>query len=185
MGYYVSIEESTFMIPAENLDAAYKAMCRLNFTVPNSKKSKGCWSGKDNAPEFGPDKSTWFSWMEWDYHETCKDAGAILTKLGFYTEYDDAGNLHINGYDRKTGQEALFLESICSLANGYIVWSGEEDEYWGETYGGSKVIVKERPSQDFSDLVDMNAIREVTVKMVEPDTLAGQVIHGLLPEGSV
>jgi hypothetical protein len=184
MGYYVSIEESTFMIPAENLDAAYKAMCQLNFTVPNSQKRGGSWPGKDNAPEFGPDKSTWFSWMEWDYHETCKDAGAILTKLGFYTEYDEAGNLHIRGYDSKTGQEKLFLESICTLANGYIVWTGECGEYWGETYGGSKVIVRYR-DRDFSDLVDMNAIRGVTVKMVEPDTLAGQVIHGLLPEGTL
>jgi hypothetical protein len=153
MGYYVSIQESTFTIPAENLDAAYHEMCKLNHFVPNSQKHGGSWPGKDNAPEYGPHKCTWFSWMQWNYDETCKDADAILQELGFYTSYDDEGNLNIDGYDSKTGQENLFLKSICSLAKGYIVWKGEEGEVWGETYGGDKVIVKHRPTQDFSDLV--------------------------------
>jgi hypothetical protein len=153
MGYYVSIEESTFMIPAENLDAAYEDMCVLNYTVPNSQKQGGSYPGKDKAPEYGPHKSCWFSWMEWNYHETCKDAEKILQELGFYTHTDEDGNLHIDGYDSKTGQEDLFLKSICSLAKGYIVWKGEEGEYWGETYGGDRVIVKERSRHDFSDLV--------------------------------
>jgi hypothetical protein len=35
------------------------------------------------------------------------------------------------------------------------VWKGEEGKYWGETYGGDRVIVKERSRQDFSDLVTL------------------------------
>jgi hypothetical protein len=157
MGYYVSIEQSTFKIPAENLQSAYDAMCQLNFTVPNSQKRGGSWSSggisKDNAPEYGPYKASWFSWMSWNYHETCEDANQILKELGFETEYNENGDLLITGYDSKTGQEELFLKSISSLATGYIVWQGEEGEVWGETYGGEEVIVKTRSQQDYSDLV--------------------------------
>lgn len=153
MGYYVSIEQSTFTIPAENLQSAYDKMCELNHTVPNTQKRGGSYPGKDKAPEYGPDKNSWFSWMEWNYHETCENAEEILDALGFYISYDDEGNLHIDGYDSKAGQEDLFLKSICSLAKGYIVWRGEEGEVWGETYGGDDVIVRKRSRQDFSDLV--------------------------------
>lgn len=159
MGYYVTILESTFQIPAENLDAAYEAMCRLNYTVPNAEKRGGSYSSdeisKNNAPEFGPYKAAWFSWMDWNYHETCKSAEEILYKLGFFFSYDDEGNLHIDGYDSKTGQEDLFLKSICSLATGYIVWKGEDDAIWGETYDGNEVIVRHRTQQDYSDLVEV------------------------------
>lgn len=144
MGYYINIEKSTFVIPAENLDTAYQRMCQLNFTVPNSKKGGGSYPGKDKAPHTGPDKHCWFSWMNWDYHEKCADAEAILNELGFETEYDYNGNLGIREYDSKSGQEDLFLESICDLAKGYIIWRGENGDVWGETYGGAKVIRKKQ-----------------------------------------
>lgn len=156
MGYYVNIQESTFMIPVENLDTAYEKMCQLNFTVPNSEKGGGSWGGKmskDNAPQCGPYQAAWFSWMDWNYHETCSDANEILERLGFETHTDENGNLFIDYYEGKTGQESLFLESISSLSKGYIIWKGEQDELWGETYGGGKVIVKERVQQDYSDLI--------------------------------
>ena len=153
MGYYVSIEESTFTIPVENLDAAYKAMCELNFTVPNSQKRGGSHPGKDKAPEYGPHKCCWFSWMDWNYDEKCKNAEEVLQEVGFYTYISENGNLHIDGYDSKTGQEDLFLKAISTLSKGYIIWKGEEDEVWGETYGGEKVIVKSQGSPDYSHLV--------------------------------
>jgi hypothetical protein len=156
MGYYVSIEESTFTIPAENLDAAYEAMCQLNHTVPNRKKVGGSWGSgdcsKDKAPEYGPYKAAWFSWMDWDYDQKCKNANEILQQLGFCTYIEGDGSLVIDGYDSKAGQEDLFLKSICSLAEGFIVWKGEQGELWGETYGGKEVIVKER-QKDYSDIV--------------------------------
>lgn len=184
MGYYVTIKESTFQIPKENLDKAYEAMCELNHTVPNKDKGGGSYPGKDKAPYSGPDKSCWFSWMAWNYHEICKDANDILEHLGFETSYDAEGNLCIEWYDSKTGQESLFLESICSLSKGYIVWQGEQDEVWGETYGGSEVIVKSRLAPDYSDLVDTQTIQEVTVELVEDAALVGISTAGLLPEGT-
>ena len=153
MGYYVSIEESTFQIPVENLDAAYKAMCELNYTVPNSQKRGGSHPGKDKAPEYGPHKYCWFSWMDWNYDEKCKNAEEVLHEVGFYSYISENGNLHIDGYDSKTGQEDLFLKAISTLSKGYIIWKGEEGEVWGETYGGEKVIVKSQGSPDYSHLV--------------------------------
>ena len=153
MGYNVSIEESTFTIPVENLDAAYKAMCELNYTVPNSQKRGGSHPGKDKAPEYGPHKCCWFSWMDWNYDEKCKNAEEVLHEVGFYTYISENGNLHIDGYDSKTGQEDLFLKAISTLSKGYIVWKGEEGEVWGETYGGEKVIVKSQDAPDYSHLV--------------------------------
>ena len=153
MGYNVSIEESTFQIPVENLDAAYKAMCELNYTVPNSQKRGGSHTGKDKAPEYGPHKCCWFSWIDWNYHDICTSADDILQQLGFYTYISENGNLHIDGYDCKTGQEDLFLKAISTLSKGYIIWKGEEGEVWGETYGGEKVIVKSQGAPDYSHLV--------------------------------
>ena len=153
MGYNVSIEESTFQIPVENLDAAYKAMCELNYTVPNSQKRGGSHPGKDKAPEYGPHKCCWFSWMDWNYDEKCKNAEEVLREVGFYSYISENGNLHIDGYDSKTGQEDLFLKAISTLSKGYIIWKGEDDEVWGETYGGEKVIVKSQGSPDYSHLV--------------------------------
>ena len=153
MGYYVYIEESTFTIPAENLPAAYEAMCQLNFTVRNSEKSGWSSPARDNAPEYGPYKSCWFSWMSWNYHEECKTAEEILNQVGFDTMINENGDLHIYGYDSKTGQEELFLKAISTLSKGYLVWRGEEGEVWGETYGGEEVIVKSQGSPDYSHLV--------------------------------
>ena len=153
MGYNVSIEESTFQIPVENLDAAYKAMCELNYTVPNSQKRGGSHPGKDKAPEYGPHECCWFSWMDWNYDEKCKNAEEVLHEVGFYSYISENGNLHIDGYDSKTGQEDLFLKAISTLSKGYIIWKGEEGEVWGETYGGEKVIVKSQGAPDYSHLV--------------------------------
>lgn len=157
MGYYVEVLESTFTIPVENLDECYDRMCALNYTVKNSDKRGGSWGSemsKDDAPEYGPHECAWFSWMSWDYDKQCENAQDILESLGFDVELDD-DNLCIVGYDSKSGQEDLFLESISDLVKGYIVWKGEDGEIWGETYGGEKPIVKKRVfPANYSDIVN-------------------------------
>lgn len=181
MGYNVTIKESTFQIPAENLNTAYEVMCQLNFKVPNSQKRGGSWPGKDKAPQFGPEKHCWFSWMDWNYHETCKNAEEILNRLGFGTYTDKQGNLHIGDYDSKAGQENLFLAAISPISNGYIIWEGEDGDLWGETYGGREVITKQRSAPDYSDLISDSSIQSVTVNVIENDAITS----GLLPEGTI
>lgn len=185
MGYYVTIKESTFKIPAENLDTAYAAMCQLNFKVPNAQKGGGSWPGKDKAPQFGPNESCWFSWMEWNYHETCKNAEEILQALGFDTSIDSEGNLCIDWYDSKTGQEDLFLAAISPLAQGHIIWEGEDGDTWGETYGGRWVVTKHRGAPDYSDLISDSPTQSVAVHVVEDGAIVGTTTAGLLPKGTV
>lgn len=157
MGYYIEILESTFTVPSENIEEAYETMCKLNFNVPNASKGGGSWGGehpRSSAPENGPYPGTWFSWMLWNYHETCKDLREILEALQFEVDYNEDGDLIITGFYSKAGQEDLFLSSISHLAKGYIVWQGEDGRLWGETYGDKVVVRKERKEPpDYSDIV--------------------------------
>ena len=132
MGYYVRIKSSTARIPAENLQRAYDKMCALNVTH-DSKKRGGSWSG-------GKQDAKWFSWMDANYPETCKDAKAVLEQLGFDCSYDKNGDLLIEGYDNKMGQEDLFLASIGTETIGTINWFGEDGETWTTDFLGDLVI---------------------------------------------
>lgn len=127
MGYYVEIEKSTAVIPAANLERAYKKMCALNTTHDHLKRGGSNRGGK------------WFSWMDENYPNTCKDAQAVLEALGFYTHYEN-GDLHIDGYDNKTGQEDLFLSAIENDVKGEIEWRGEDGERWTTLFYGDNVI---------------------------------------------
>ena len=132
MGYYVKIVKSNAYIPAANLQRAYKKMCALNVTHHSVKRGYRYSGGEKLA--------FWFSWMDENYPETCKDAQAVLEQLGFSTEYNDAGDLLLTGYDNKTGQEELFLKAIEEDGVGSIVWEGECDETWTTFFVGGTVI---------------------------------------------
>ena len=135
MGYYVKIVKSTAYIPAANLQRAYEKMCALNVTH-HSVKRGGQYKGGE--------KVSWFSWMDENYPETCKDAQAVLEQLGFSTEYNDAGDLLLTGYDNKTGQEDLFLKAIEEEGVGSIVWKGEDGNTWSTFFVGDTAIESSR-----------------------------------------
>jgi hypothetical protein len=137
MGYNVAIVKSTARIPKSKLAVAYEKMCALNITH-DSQKRGGSWSG-------GQQVQKWFSWMDANYPDTCPDARAVLEMLGFYTDYNDEGDLLIEGYDSKTGQEDLFLKAIENDAAGEILWTGEEHERWTTTFHGDNVFEAEAP----------------------------------------
>lgn len=136
MGYYASIESSTFVLPAENLDEAYTRMCKLNDN--NNLKRGGSWPRPDNI--VGPHEKIWFSWMDWNYPETCKDAQEILEQLGFETFIgEDNGNLYIVSYDSKTGSEDDFLNSISDICSGEIEWREEDGKMWKNIFGNKEM----------------------------------------------
>lgn len=131
MGYYVQIRKSTAKLPKCNEAAAYAAMCALNVTHDNQKRG-GSWSG-------GKQDAKWFSWMNANYPETCKDAGEIFEALGFdITRHDDG--ITLDYYDSKTGQEDLFLQAIENLVTGEINWMGEDGELYDTIFKGDNVI---------------------------------------------
>lgn len=122
MGYYVSIEESTWAVPAENLDAAYRAVCDLNERHDLKRGGKMPYSGN-------PYVDRWFSWMDPRYPEKAEDLVAVLDMLGFEVHEDGSG-VRILSYSDKTGQEDLFLNAIAPYSDpaSYIVWRGEDGE---------------------------------------------------------
>lgn len=132
MGYYVRIVRSDAVIPKANLTRAYEKMCALNVTH-DAQKRGGSYSG-------GKKTESWFSWMDANYPETCKDAKAVLEQLGFDCEYNAQGDLLIQGYDNKMGQEDLFLKAIENEATGQIRWVGEEDDVYYTNFKGDTVI---------------------------------------------
>ena len=131
MGYYVNIEDSNIKLPAKNKELAYWRMCGLN--------------NRDELKRGGSLTEKWFSWMDKNYPETCKDVHSILLALGFDIEERD-DDLVIHSYNDKSGQEGLFLEVISDLVvadkgdeRPFIVWRGEDDMVWKDIYGERKV----------------------------------------------
>lgn len=151
MGYYMNIISSDVSIPKENLDEAYKRMCALNF-VPGIKV--GRYPRKENQSE--PNPNSWFAWMDWNYHETCKNAKEILQALRFDVEYNQNGDLEICSFSDKCGNENLFLAAIADLMSGTMVmtkaslaslWAGEEWERWKSEY------TLGQPSKEFEGVI--------------------------------
>lgn len=147
MGYYVSINEADFTIPAENLDEAYKVMCELN--KHDGLKTGGCWGGSTSIPEGSKSVSTrpdkWFAWMPWNYDEVCTSAEEILKELGFECELNADGSLSIVYYDSKTGSEEHFLKALAPLVKegSYIIWNGEEGAMWRHLVKNGELITQE------------------------------------------
>lgn len=140
MGYYVRIVFSNFTIPSENVDEAYRRLISLNDN--DDLKRGGSWGGEYDArsprPEgFDHHPGKWFSWMHADYPAKCNSLQHIFRQLGFDVDVDDNGDVHLTGYDNKTGQEDIFLDEIIDLTTGEIHWIGEDDTLW-KTISGVK-----------------------------------------------
>ena len=118
MGYYINLEKSTFIIKKQ--EEAYKAVCELN--KKDNLKNGGSFSG-------GKKQAAWFSWMDENYPETCKDCQAVFEMLGFETEQTEEG-LKLISYDSKAGQEGLFIEAAAPFSEGTLWFSGEDDCRW-------------------------------------------------------
>jgi hypothetical protein len=123
MGYYVTLENVDFTIPADKVADAFEAMKALNSR--DDLKTGGSWQG-------GKQTERWFAWMDADYDKTCKDAKAILDMLGFEVEVADDGGLSLVGYDSKTGSEEHFVRTLAPFVKegSYMEWRGEEGDRW-------------------------------------------------------
>ena len=133
MGYYIFLEESTAVLPKVYQAEAYKRMCALNDT--------------DEGKTGGSKDEKWFAWMDPNYPDTCADAKAILTDLGFWFDENEDGDLLFTEYDSKMGQESEFLRSIGDLLRGEMVWRGVEYGLFRCTFG-AKMRVYEPVKRD-------------------------------------
>ena len=134
MGYNVSLDRSTAVIKKENLQEAYKLMCDLN-------KDDSLKGGGSYGP--GSKREYWFSWMDANYPDKCKTAEEVLEELGFGCNTDEEGNLLIEYYDNKTGQEDLFFKAMGHLVEGEMEWRGEDGAVWKWLFSGDGMNHKE------------------------------------------
>ncbi len=133
MGYYIQIKESTAVIPAHNKETVLAIWKDLNKPENNHLKNGGGWTGGEKTRH-------WYSWMDADYDQTCHCVGDVLAQMGFDYTLHDNGDVSIDGYDSKTGQEDLFLKRVENLLTGEIEWLGEEGETWTTKFKGDTVI---------------------------------------------
>lgn len=148
MGYNIRIVKSTARIAADRLDVVYDQMCALNVTHHNQKRG-GSYSG-------GKQTDAWFSWMDSNYPETCVNAAEIFQQMGFYVQYDVNGDLLLEDFDGKMGQEDLFLSAIRNNVTGKIRWLGEDGEIWDTVFSDpGDVIAVERAMKFLSHVAQL------------------------------
>lgn len=145
MGYFIHTNAMHFVIKKDNLEEAYKALCKLN-TKDELKTGR---RGGANLPEKPQDSTSvsnnpnkWFAWIDWNYDETCKDAEEIFNKLGFYADITDEGDLFIDMYDtNKPGDEKHFLEAVAPFVEdgSYIDWVDEYGNMWKNVFNDGKM----------------------------------------------
>lgn len=125
MGYYVKITNSTAVIPNNNRAEVLRLWKLLNHPMFNDQKRGGRYEG-------GQKVKHWYSWMSDDYDQTCNTVEDVLDMLGFEHDLSEDGGVSISGYERKTGQENFFFNTVAHLVNGEMYWEGEngETEYW-------------------------------------------------------
>lgn len=144
MGYFVQTTKTNFIIKNNKLKKAYKALCKLNSR--DDLKSGGNWGVNLDAKPQGStsvsnNPNKWFSWMDWNYDETCKSAEEIFSDLGFYTEITDEGDLFIGMFSNKCGDEGTFLQAVAPFVEdgSYIEWQGEDGSMWKNTFNNGKM----------------------------------------------
>lgn len=144
MGYYVNILESNFTIKKYNYEDAYNAVCELNRC--DDLKRGGRYGGSptvkpadSKSVSNNPDK--WYSWMDWNYDETCNNLAEVLEMLGFEVDETEYG-IEILSYDNKSGQEDIFLNALAPyvVPDSYIRWQGEDGELWSDVFQDGKML---------------------------------------------
>ena len=142
MGYYVSIIDHNLFIDKKHFGAIYDKMCELN-DHDELKRGGGGPVRESYEGRYNPNK--WFSWMDYNYPETCSNLQEILNQIGFDIQYDDYGNIAGLSYDNKTGNEDYFLACFAGFVpNGnYIEFLGEEtNDYYRFYYIDNKCLLQ-------------------------------------------
>jgi len=147
MGYYVNLIETNAYIPKDNLLNAYRALCALN--ERNDLKRGGSFCAGAERPLRGAHRDIWFSWMDWNYPETCADAEAVLRQAGYELVREDNGDVRFVDYDNKTGCEQQFVAAIgryLASTDGrpvQFVWRGEDDALWRQIKMGDRLVTED------------------------------------------
>jgi len=138
MGYWINLEESTFVLRDEHKEAALEIVKALNAPSNNHLKRGGSW-----GPGTGKTQH-WFSWMPADYDKTVGSIEEVFELLGFILAEEPDGAMLLDDYDSKTGQEDLFLGAIAHLVEDdtYVQFVGEDGDRYRYVFKDGKMTTK-------------------------------------------
>lgn len=142
MGYYVSTIDNDFFLDKNRFDDVYNKMCELN-DYHDLKRGGSYGSNEDVDTTERYPKNKWFSWMEYNYPETCKNLFDILQQIGFEYSLDENGNMNSISYPyNKTGNEEYFLCCFAGFVKdgSYIEFEGEDYSHWKYVFKNGKMI---------------------------------------------
>lgn len=146
MGYYVSGYGTFRIAPEREADAltALHALNQRNDLKRGGRYVSGVTKAEQQPRHDGPNPDIWFSWLDWNYHETTDSVDAVLEHLGFDVETSADGTRSVS-YDNKTGAEDVFLAALGPFvdAGGFVEWSGEDDRFWRDEFTGTDLVQKE------------------------------------------
>lgn len=134
MGYNVTLTDSSAVLPKENHEEILSRWHEMNDKKYDDIKRGGSYSG-------GRTLSKHYSWMPEDYHKTTHSPEEVLEHLGFDFSINARGDIVIESYDSKTGQEDLFFKKIADLVEpgSLMQWRGEDGARYGWFFDGAKM----------------------------------------------
>jgi len=174
MGYYVNTAETKIFLDKKHFNSVYERMCELN-DHDDLKRGGRHPKTEEYTTRYNP--NVWFSWMDYNYPETCSDMFAILTALGFEYRLDIDGNLVDLIYSDKIGNEDYFLTCFSGYIEpgSYITYQGEDGTYWRYVFTDKDMVYQ-------NGYVEVNFVDEYTHEFGKPspvDTLLQQEIENL------
>jgi hypothetical protein len=145
MGYYTSITDSVLLVKQEDFDKVYQKMCELN-DYHDLKRGGSFGSNNDNVEGERYPRDKWFSWMDYNYPETCKDLSMILGQIGFDVQYNEDGDLVGLSYYNKTGNEDYFLSCFAGFtpSGSFIEFKGESDDDYYRFLFNENAMIKQQ-----------------------------------------
>ena len=133
MGYFVK-GSGAIVINKQHHEELYEELMALNY-LPDTEKRGGAYSN-------GKRTAAWFSWMPADLREL-PTVSAVFQRLGFDTNTDAEGNLHLLAYDNKQGQEELFMQTAAPFVKDGSVfqWWGEDGAVWFWEFRNGNLVI--------------------------------------------
>lgn len=124
MGYYVTLVDADFIIPAAKRAAAFAALKRLNGPEYDEYKVVSNTPGDEAR----------FPWMPTLWDETCTSIGDVLELLGFEFDYLRNADTAIYRYDGKWSDHIeLFLSTLAPFVDdgSFLIFGGEQPmDFW-------------------------------------------------------
>lgn len=130
MGYYVTLVESNFTVPAHRVDAARDALKSLN--------------AGNNDLKVGSSEAPHFPWMDADFDQNAEHLGDVLWMLSFEPENLPDGSVDVRLFDSKWSEHIpFFLAALAPFVpdGSYLIFSGEDyGDIWRYVVEGGTLV---------------------------------------------